>query len=89
MRDGLASAANIILWKGSYLEGILAGELLLAEIALKWLHLQMNSLMPLQVVISAEGLGALVTLEGAIERGRDALVCVMMLGVVVLGRHGG
>jgi hypothetical protein len=71
------------------LEGILAGELLLAEIALEWLHLQVNSLVPLQVVISAKGLGALVTLEGTIERGRDALVCVMMLGVVTLGRHGG
>lgn len=50
---------------GFYLESILSGEALVAVIAGKRLHGQVNTLMTLEVVVSVEGLRAHVALEGA------------------------
>lgn len=47
----------------TYLERILTREALVAVAAREWLDCQMNSLMPLQIVISVEALRALVASE--------------------------
>lgn len=57
------------------LESVLAGEALAAEGAREGLDGQVDSLVALQVVVAAEGLGALITLEGLL-RGRNAVVVV-------------
>lgn len=73
--------------KAMSLESILAGEALGAEVAGERLDSQMDSLVTLQVVVAAEGLHALVALEGTL-RLSSGLVSVVtvhhMLSAVVL-----
>lgn len=64
---GLAYTMHEVLLE-PYLQGIFARELLRAEIAREWFNLEVSLLVTLQVLIATETLGALITLEGSIER---------------------
>lgn len=66
-RKGITCEGGIDSGKVStYLEGVFPGEALLAMAARERLHRQVDTLMPLEIVIPVEALGALVALEWAV-----------------------
>ncbi len=72
----------------SYFQGIFPTEALVAVVAGKWLHGQMDPLVPLEVVIPVEGLGARVALERALLLLGLVVVTVPLWYVVVSMRTG-
>lgn len=69
----------------TYLEGILSGETLIAVRAWEGFHGQMDSLMPLQIMISIETLRALVAFERTIGRGGGHAMRWRMTSIKMLG----
>lgn len=69
------------------LESVLAREALAAEGAGEGLDGQVDSLMALQVVVAAEGLGALIALERLLRRGNAVVVVSHAVAAVALQTH--